>query len=301
MRADSQADAEDQAAAFEQAARDHARSRAAIGTRYLYEADLDHWLEHCARLGVNPAVPTLAAATAFRDELRGRCAPQTVRRVLAALSSMYEAALGHEQPRATWNPFKRLPRPPADLYAKTEAVSEEDAQKILAAAVDNRRDSAILYLLYSTGLRRESVALLRRDRVFRRDGMLIARVIVKGEKEREVEIPDAAAAALTEWIARSPEGKYVFPARGGRGPLTPPAVNKIVKRWAERAGVGHVHPHQFRAAFATHGLDVMALHEVQAAMHHLDPNTTLRYDRRIRGKGVTSAVAKHRAKLKGEE
>jgi len=298
-----------EAAAFEHVARAHADSRGAAGTRSLYAADLDRWLEFCRELQVDPSRPTLEAATAWRDHLRSKHAAQTVRRALSALSSMYEAALGFEQPLATWNPFKRLPRPPAALYAKTEAVSDVDAQSILGAAEADpapagRRDASILRLLYDTGLRRASVAALRRNAVIFRDTPegeeTVLRVIVKGDKENEVVLPEKAARALRAWAQHNPAGLFMFPGRDSRRPITPNAINRIVELRARQAGVKGVHPHQFRAAFATTALDSgQPLHDVQAAMHHADPSTTLRYDRGVRGTKVTAAVAEYREKKHG--
>ena len=60
-----------------------------------------------------------------------------------------------------------------------------------------------------------------------------------------------------------------------------------------------VHPHSFRAAYITDALDSgLQLHEVQAAVHHADPATTLRYDRRERGAGVAAQVEKFRGMKK---
>lgn len=295
------------ASAFERAARARAASRGAVGTRHLYQIDLDRWLSWCAAHKHDPTKPSLHAATAYRDELQAAHAPLTVRRMLAALSSMYEAAVNQEKPAASWNPFKgeALPRPPATSFAKTEAISDDDARKIIAAAeADNTavgaRDAAILRLFYETGLRRASVASMTRASLFIRNQQLVARVIVKGAKEAEVEIPEGAAAALVGWLKRSAsytcDLTYVFPGRV-RGPIGRSTINKLVTRRAAEAGVEDVHPHCFRAAYITAALNAkQPLYEVQASVHHSDPNTTLRYDRGVRGTGVTSAVAEFRKK-----
>lgn len=273
----------------------HARSRAAEGTRQLYEADLDAWLDWCAKHNVDPARPTLEAATEYRDELEDDYKPLTVRRVLASLSSMYEAAIGQETPVATWNPFKRLPKPPGDAYNHTEAVPEADALAILAKTEEDQselglRDAAILRLMYHLGIRRVSVALLLRADLFQRDGVRMARVYIKGNKKREVSLPEPAANALEIWLAASPVQERVF------GDLTPNAVTKIVKRRGEALGL-KVRPHQFRTSFITTAFDSGApLRDIQAAAHHADPATTVRYDRGQRGQGITNAVEEFRRK-----
>lgn len=296
--------------AFAKAAREHAASRRSAGTRALYEADLARWLDFCKE----PHRPSLHAATAFRDELQTKLAPQTVRRILSGLSSMYEHVMGREKPLATWNPFKALPRPPATAYTRTEAFSADEAERIIAAAQNAddpqaKRDAAILRLLYDTGLRRSSVAQMRTRDLHLRDAAeggapnLVVQVALKGGKVGEVVLTKAAGHALISWQAaqqrRGVIADFIFPARKGKGAINDSAINKIVTARAKQAGVADAHPHRFRATFVTEALDAgLPLHEVQAAVHHNDPNTTLRYDRGRRGAGVSTAVAAHREKKK---
>lgn len=294
---------------FERAARAHATSRASDGTRKLYLADLARWLVHCELEGVDPAAPTMEAATGFRDALartvyRGRLLKgPTVRRTITALSSMYDNALdSNGRPLVSWNPFKKLPRPPAVKYGKTESITDEEAEAMVAEAVKfgglvGIRDVALLRLLYETGMRVSSVVAMERSSLLKRGEQLVVRVFGKGDKEIEVEIPKEAAEPLQEWLAVAPESPFVFPAARGGGSFETKAVNKRLKFYGKLAGISpkHTHPHCFRAAYITSALDAgVPLHEIQAAVHHEDPKTTLRYDRGVRGTGVTSAVAEFR-------
>jgi integrase len=282
--------------AFESYARAHIASRSARGTRDLYAADFNRWLRFCRDNELDPTRPKLEDATAFRNELQSKQKSLTVRRTLASLSSIYSAVLDQEIPLAAWNPFKRLPRPSGDAYSRTEALSTEESEAIIAATAEEWRNRAILLILYETGLRRASVASLRKSDLIRRDGKLIARVVIKGGKYREVEVPDRARIALANWFRSvDPESAYVFPALRSNGSIIPSAINKILLNYAKKAGVKHAHPHRFRAAYATAALDAgVPLHEVQASLHHADPKTTLRYDRGVRGTGVSEAVANFR-------
>jgi len=294
---------------FEKAARAHANSRASKGTRYLYNMDLDNWLDHCAQLGVDPSSPTLEAATEWRSKLEEKHAPQTVRRTLSALSSMYAFAIEFEpsDPKASCNPFRprALPRPSAFLYSQTEALSDIEARRVIVEAEKENsdfgvRDVALLRLMYEIGMRVSSAVSLKTSSLFTRDGALFARIFVKGGKIREVALPATVTAALEKWAARrGPASVYVFPDRTGKSHMVTNAVNKRLTLYGKRAGVEHVHPHRFRASYITSALDAgLALHEVQASVHHEDPKTTLRYDRGKRGTGVSDAVAKFR---KGRE
>lgn len=289
--------------AFEETARAHAASRAAKGTRKIYNAALDRWLSWCESNGrLDPTRPSLSSAATFRDELQSEYASQTVRLILASLSSLYGAARDLETPLVTWNPFRKLPRPPADAYTRTEAFADDESLAILDAADSDEtdlgvRDAAILWVLYQTGLRRASVSGLAREDVFDRTGVLMLRVLLKGGKRDEVELPERSAAALRRWLAITPRSKFVFPARRRLGPIDPTAINKIVLRHAKTAGVAHAHPHRFRASYATDGLDAgVTIHDLQASMKHSTTRITQRYDRRLRGVGVSADIAKFREK-----
>src|SRR6185369_9920749 len=188
------------------------------------------------------------------------------------------------------------PRPPADAYAATEAVDPAVAQRVISAtqADESRaglRDLAVLRLLYDTGMRRASVAGLRRADVILREGRTVVIFHAKGNKRREATLPEEAAAAVQHWLGFAADSPWVFPQdRDFTKHIDLSTVNRIV---THRTG-GQVHPHQFRAAFITEALDELPLHEVQAAVGHADPRMTLRYDRRQRGAGVADIVAKSR-------
>jgi len=211
------------------------------------------------------------------------------------MSAIYRALLAARAVRV--NPFHPavLSWPPANALPKTQLVSDANAQAMIADAHSDpdaargARDTAILQLLWDTGLRRASVARVLRATY--RNGAL--RAIVKGAKEVEIALPAASITAVDRWLVAAPPGPYLFP--GPKGPINVATINKIVKQRASAVGAGHVHPHCFRAAFVTAGYDAgLPEHEIQASVHHSDPKTTRRYDRHTRGGAVPSAVAAFR-------
>lgn len=288
--------------AFLAAVRAHCDSRGSKGSRSIYAYDLSQWLVWAEIEGVDVTSPDLAEVSRFKDYLGEKQAPLSVRRCLSSLSGMYGAVINRKPPLATWNPFhpKALPRPSSDAYSPTEAIPPEDVQRLIAQAKNDktlagRRDEAVLWILYETGLRRDSVVKLKRESIVSREGQTVVKVVVKGAKRREIVLAEESERALQTWLEYAPSSVYVFPAARGGGTMRPETVNKIVADRARAAGVSGAHPHSFRAAFATEALDAgMPLHEVQAAMHHSNPQTTLRYDRGKRGGGVTNALAEYR-------
>jgi integrase/recombinase XerC len=147
-----------------------------------------------------------------------------------------------------------------------------------------RRDRALLELLYATGLRvSEAMSLdwLELDLKGR-----TLRVIGKGDKERMVPFGRPALEALRAWRERWPgvrretagDGDPVFlNARGGR--LTDRSARRVVDRWVDAAALARgVHPHTLRHTFATHLLEAGAdLRAIQELLGHASLATTQRY------------------------
>jgi integrase len=42
---------------------------------------------------------------------------------------------------------------------------------------------------------------------------------------------------------------------GAKGPMTPSGIAQMIRRRATQAGIGHIHPHQFRHTFAHRWLE----------------------------------------------
>jgi site-specific recombinase XerD len=140
------------------------------------------------------------------------------------------------------------------------------------------RDSAIIELLYGSGLRvselcgltDESIDLNRRR----------VNVIGKGDKERVVPLSEPAVQALAVWLTaralvatRADAVDALFPNQRG-GPLTPRDVRRIL----DHRSVAPTHPHALRHTFATHLLDGGAdLRAVQELLGHADLSTTQVY------------------------
>jgi integrase len=149
-------------------------------------------------------------------------------------------------------------------------------------------------------MRITSVTSLEREQVrVRGDGSRALLVKVKKKGRVEVELPTSSAEALDQWLARAPESKYVFPALRGKGALTRRAISQRLTEYGRRTGVKNAAPHRFRATYITEAFDAgVPLNEIQAAVHHSDPNSTQRYDRGVRGAGVAGSVSKFRNERK---
>jgi site-specific recombinase XerD len=165
-------------------------------------------------------------------------------------------------------------------------TSEEVEQMFTAVDTSNTtglRDKAILELLFSSGLRVSELCNIKRDHINLKRQEFMVRG--KGQKDRPVFISDEASVAIRDYLAarhdKSPALFVTSAAADGdeSPPLVPRTVQRIVAKYARRAGITkHVSPHTMRHSFATdllmNGAD---LRSVQAMLGHSDISTTQVY------------------------
>ena len=193
-------------------------------------------------------------------------------RCLCGIRSFFNFLLVNDQIETSPAEFVDTPkfgRPLPDILTTDEIDS-------IIATVDMRstkglRDSAMLEVLYSCGLRVSELTSLRLSDLFFGEGYI--RVIGKGNKQRLVPISNTARDKIQRYLeerrsARSGEETVFLNNRGGQ--LTRVMVFTILKRAVERAGIDkHISPHTFRHSFATHLLEGGAsIRQVQEMLGH---------------------------------
>jgi integrase/recombinase XerD len=143
------------------------------------------------------------------------------------------------------------------------------------------RDRAMLELLYATGLRVSELVSLRMADVELEAGSLSC--FGKGSKQRRIPIGRSSIRFLKNYFTarqRMLEGNrsdLLFVERNGN-PITRQKFWKIITRYGESAGLGHVTPHMLRHSFATALIENGAdLRSVQMMLGHSNINTTQVY------------------------
>jgi integrase/recombinase XerC len=202
----------------------------------------------------------------------------SIRRKIAAVRAMYKFLL--RETIVQNNPASRL-RTPKTKQRLPDVMSAEKTNNLLDGAeqFSKERDMAFLELLYGCGIRVSELVGINLEDIDLREGWL--RVRGKGNKEREVPVPERAAGAVEQYLAvRSahPSERALFVnSRGGR--LGDRQVRRLVKQYALLvAGDSTVHPHSFRHAYATHLLsDGADLRAIQELLGHARLSTTQKY------------------------
>ena len=198
-------------------------------------------------------------------------------RCLCGIRSFFNFLLISDQIEASPAEFVDTPKFGRHL---PDILTTAEIDRIIAT-VDMRttkgiRDSAMLEVLYSCGLRVSELTSLRLSDLFFGEGYI--RVTGKGDKQRLVPISTVARDKIQRYLeerrsARSGEEVVFLNNRGGQ--LTRVMVFTILKA-AQRAGIDkHISPHTFRHSFATHLLEGGAsIRQVQEMLGHESILTT---------------------------
>ena len=250
----------------------------AAATRRAYVSDVGAFAEWMSRSDVDgpDGVDRMHLRRYLASLGTRRLARATIARKAAALRcyfswSLRQGHIGSDPARSLRAPAGggRLPR----VLSGGEMATLLDAP---AATPLERRDLAVLELLYAAGLRVSELCGLDRGDIDLR-GRTVT-VLGKGGKQRRVPVHDTAVTALSAWLHDGrdtmdgpPEAAFVN-QRGAR--LGPRDVRRIL----DRRAASPTHPHALRHTYATHLLDGGAdLRVVQELLGHSSLATTQVY------------------------
>ena len=223
-------------------------------------------------------------------------APSTVRRRMAALSSLFKHLV--REGVASRNPVVNVQRPAINREeGSTAAFSKAQARKLLdsppADTLAGLRDRAILSVGLQVGLRRAEIAALTVGDLHQNRGFDALRVVRKGGRRDALAINPQAAARIRAYLefgghGADHDGPLFRPLRGNAKPhdtasrMDPDAIDRLVRKYAAGIGLARGYSaHSMRATFITTALENGAqLEDVQKAAGHRDPSTTKLYDRR---------------------
>jgi site-specific recombinase XerD len=173
---------------------------------------------------------------------------------------------------------------PARIATRSVVGGRSTADKLWLDYVVSR-DTAILEILYSTGMRVSELAGMNESDI----DMLasVVKVRGKGKKERLCLLGKPAMKAIQTALEKRSTLIGIFKRTGPAsvfvghtgGRLTTRSIERLMKRYLIRANLDpHMSPHALRHSFATHLLDAGAdLRSVQELLGHASLSTTQIY------------------------
>ena len=222
--------------------------------------------------------------------------PSTVRRRLAALSSLFKHLVRYGY--AAKNPVSEVERPAINReQGTTLAFSKTDARKLLdlpdEKTLEGLRDRAILAVGLQVGLRRAEIASLTVEDLHQNRGYDSLRVIRKGGRHDALAIHPNTVKRLKDYLeaaghADDLDGPLFRPLSHNRKKqeprrhMHPDAIDRVLRKYAKAIGLDRGYSaHSMRATFITTALENgCSLEDVQRAAGHREPSTTKLYDRR---------------------
>ena len=161
-------------------------------------------------------------------------------------------------------------------------LSASEVDELLAAAKLGRhgvRDHLLLLLMYRHGLRVSEAIALRGDHLNLREARIWINRLKNGLSVEHPIAGDELRAIKRYLNTRDDKLPWLILSERGQ-PLTRQAVNYIIRRSGERAGLGALNPHMLRHScgyyLANEGYD---LRLIQDYLGHRDPKHTMQYTR----------------------
>lgn len=195
----------------------------------------------------------------FEERLNGKWRPATVAARHRSLQQLFRWLV--DEDIIGVSPMIKM-RSPKVEDQPVDVLTDAQIRRLLAACegtdFEDRRDSAIVRLLLDTGGRLSEITKLRYDPhdednsdVSLDEGEI--RVLGKGSRVRSVPIGRKTIKAIDRYVrARrghvSADEPWLW--LGRRGPMQQSGIYQMLNRRAAEAGIGHIHPHQFRHTFA---------------------------------------------------
>ncbi len=272
--------------------------RVAARTLTEYRRDVQLYLTFCQSRSQEPLDPQ--SLRGWRTEMvdHTRLSPNTINRRLAAIKRVVRAtAMLGELPmdvahgfvliepvqvsplRARLRDDIRIPRTPEQVKA---LIDTPDTQTLVG-----KRDRALLATYAGSGCRVSEIVSLQSGDILASGGSWLLRVLGKGQSEpRLAPLDKLGWDAIHEWLTARSDHVDVQAVFTGFSPsahgkpvaraITAKTAWRVVRKYAEMAGLPHMKPHDFRRFVGTQ-LASKDLRSAQLALGHKRLETTARH------------------------
>lgn len=263
----------------------HNTKKTSNNTEVSYQRDLKKMSTYLTGKGIKDIteVSELDLQGYISEMERKDFASSTISRSVASIRALFQYLF--KEGKIKNDPSDAL-KPPKVEKKAPEILSVEDVDKLLrqpdTVTPKGIRDTAMLELLYATGMRVSELLHLRTDDINLDFGYVSCH---DNGKERIIPIGNVSRKALVQYMenarpvfVRDDKEKALFTNCSGKA-MSRQGFWKVLKGYADEAGIqGDITPHTLRHSFAVHmlqnGADVKS---VQEMMGHSDISTTQIY------------------------
>lgn len=201
----------------------------------------------------------------------GKTTVDNIRRNISSFFSWLE-----EEDYILKSPMRRIHKIKTKKTVKN-IISDEEIER-LRDSCDNIRDTAMVDLLYSTGIRVGELVRLNREDINFSERECV--VFGKGDKERRVYFDAKAKIHLEEYLqSRTDTNPALFVTLDQPyDRLKISGVEIRLRQLGRKLKIEKIHPHKFRRTMATRAIDKgMPIEQVQKILGHSQIDTTMRY------------------------
>lgn len=202
------------------------------------------------------------------------CSKVTVDNVRRNISSFFTWL--EEEDYILKSPMRRIHKIKTKTVVK-EVISDESIEKMRDHCIE-KRDIAIIDLLYSTGIRVGELVNLNIEDLDLEQRECV--VYGKGDKERRVYFDAKAKIHLEDYIQnRTDDNPALFVTLDApHSRLKISGVEIRLRELGRELGLSKIHPHKFRRTMATRAIDKgMPIEQVQKILGHSQIDTTMQY------------------------
>jgi len=238
---------------------------------------------------------------AYRNYLNDKeLAPKTINRKLSSLSSYFDFLV--EKGFMEGNPVTSVKRPKQVPLSPTLDLSDEQVSDILgsvdASSKSSRLHRAILYTLFSTGMRKSELINLKLKDYREINGHKVLEIMAKGGKFLQKVLHPECILVLEHYLSwmdsigrKLEDDEWLFqPTKNPNDPgnlarpLAPKSIDYIVSSHCKKAGISErISPHSARATYIGSSLESGAdLLTVSQDVGHSSVKTTEEYNKRRR-------------------
>ena len=238
-----------------------------------YEATVEHLLSQI-EIKVRKITTEEIREYLSNYQKRNNCSNVTIDNIRRNISSFFSWL--EEEDYILKSPMRRIHKIRTKTVVKN-VISDEEIEK-LRDNCGEKRDLAIIDLLYSTGIRVGELVNLNIDDIDFEGRECV--VYGKGDKERRVYFDAKAKIHLKEYIeSRTDRNKALFVTLDAPyDRLKISGVEIRLRKLGRRLHLTRIHPHKFRRSMATRAIDKgMPIEQVQKILGHSQIDTTMQY------------------------